>query len=649
MEKLDGLLGLPWQALYDKALVLGLDHKEVKECSKEQLAQKLVKLLDHTEIQNLIDDYVYGDRVTFTLWSIAYDNPLTNNEIIKKIEYSSEEFITVAGFRKLNVVSVTEYDDRIEIVYTYSKEHAYIDESGHNSSNWEMSRGCVWIGTKISYIASIGKHEKMASFFISYLASKLHLSIKQIKPPKKAIERCTNNALISRVVLQGFTGEKTIISKSDGLTQDQMEEMLRIKVDRIDISGSLRTELIQGVYGTIRYNLKKGSIGIHKHLPSSVLFLWTQEAIKIIFEEIDNLRAEDASKIFQELGIQAKWPNTPSRYYSSLMWILSKAISSTHANNTLCCGIPDFVRVCLEESDLFAIIPLVYCDECESFEIPICADCGNVMKITSNGSLTCQCGNENRVTCGENHTGCKIQKIYYPNRKLQAAIETNLKKISFGNDYRCQLFFCDDECWIIGNVDSNKGTEIRFDDIDLFNSASTNEIEDKACIEKCAVCLNEKCGSTCSYSKINTCIRDSSMMCLPKLFYNVIPGYRPQPHRNGEYGDASGQIKIGSITYEMICIIKKNTKNTRNTDTQKMIIEPLKATSKAGEEIIRQFVEQGISDSRVELIAVMAPQYFDAGLKATLRSLAKLGRKKIMFIELDAVCRLLNYQRLINQ
>lgn len=46
-------------------------------------------------------------------------------------------------------------------------------------------------------------------------------------------------------------------------------------------------------------------------------------------------------------------------------------------------------------------------------------------------------------------------------------------------------------------------------------------------------------------------------------------------------------------------------------------------------------------DNRVDLIAVIAPQYFDNSFKGTLRFLAKLGGKKVMFIELDDVARLI--------
>ena len=74
----------------------------------------------------------------------------------------------------------------------------------------------------------------------------------------------------------------------------------------------------------------------------------------------------------------------------------------------------------------------------------------------------------------------------------------------------------------------------------------------------------------------------------------------------------------------------------------------LLSTSKAGEEIIRQFVEQGLVDNRVDLIAVIAPQYFDNSFKGTLRFLAKLGGKKVMFIELDDVARLIEGNSVID-
>ena len=89
-------------------------------------------------------------------------------------------------------------------------------------------------------------------------------------------------------------------------------------------------------------------------------------------------------------------------------------------------------------------------------------------------------------------------------------------------------------------------------------------------------------------------------------------------------------------------ILKKNTKNTRaERSDDELVNEYLLSTSKEGGEIIRQFVEQGLADNRCQLIAVAAPQYFDSGLKGTLRYLARSGGKHIVFIGLDEICRII--------
>ena len=185
-----------------------------------------------------------------------------------------------------------------------------------------------------------------------------------------------------------------------------------------------------------------------------------------------------------------------------------------------------------------------------------------------------------------------------------------------------------------------EGVEVFFNQIDCFSRLPATAKENT---KKYAVYLGEKCDGTCSNAKIGRCIADSSMACLPKAFYTLLPGFRPQPHKGLEYGDVAAQINVGSCAYEMKGIIKKNTMNSGRTSKSVDVLlnTHLLSTSKAGEEIIRQFVEQGLVDNRVDLIAVIAPQYFDNSFKGTLRFLAKLGGKKVMFIELDDVARLI--------
>ena len=94
------------------------------------------------------------------------------------------------------------------------------------------------------------------------------------------------------------------------------------------------------------------------------------------------------------------------------------------------------------------------------------------------------------------------------------------------------------------------------------------------------------------------------------------------------------EFKREGLTHPAAILLKLRT-------TEELAEKPLLATAREGEEIIRQFVEQGMTDARVDAIAVIAPQYFDHGLKGTLKMLARLAGKKVLFIELDEICKLI--------
>ena len=169
-----------------------------------------------------------------------------------------------------------------------------------------------------------------------------------------------------------------------------------------------------------------------------------------------------------------------------------------------------------------------------------------------------------------------------------------------------------------------------------------------------AVRMKEKCaGKKCSFCEIRKCLSKPNLVCLPKVFYGALPGFRPQPHKGGEFGDVSAQISVLNNYYQMIGIIKKNTENKASTKSKTcsefdLIDKPLLSTSREGQEIIRQFVEQGMIDSRVDVIAVVAPQYFDNSLKGTLLFLARLMNKKVMFVGLDEICRVITIYNNLN-
>lgn len=643
-EKRKKLDMLPWQALFDLAISKEIDEAQIKGKDKSIIINKLLSeaMLPDSEIDSLVNDYIYGDRITFTLWNFDKKPTQEHYDKLYLLEGQNEPYLYADGFRGLTILSAKNCGDRIEILYVYSKEYTYINESGRSDSVWEQHRGCLWVGIDTAYLACISKHDKMTGCIVSYIIEKTGIPLVQVKPPKPAIERCINQIAMSRLVLQGTNGEKTVVSRSEGFTQAQEEEIRRLRNDRFDTSGSYIAEIAEDTQATVKYNVKKGSIGIYKHLPAPVLFSWSQTAIAIILEEIENLKGRPAKEIFKELGLEIKWPylyNDEDK--TAAEWFLTKAIACLGASEGVVYDIPDNAKSILRNPQMFTVVPRIYCEQCESYEVPYCAECGRPLECSETGWLHCSCGAPFQVQCSEGHRSCRVDNWYLPTSKMYTMLNQNIRS-AFKNDSP-DLVMC-----VMGNslhiaqpcaVDPD-GVEVYFDEIECFSRLPSPPQEIS---RKFAVRLGEKCDGGCSNAKIRKCVVEGSMFCLPKAFYTVLPGFRPQPHKGMEYGDVAAQVRTASRVYEMKGIIKKNTLNSSRSPkpVDELINTHLLSTSKAGEEIIRQFVEQGLIDNRTDLIAVIAPQYFDNSFKGTLRFLSKLGNKKITFIELDNVARLL--------
>lgn len=621
---------LPWQALFEYSKQKGIREDEIKNKDKSQIIKELKNknLIDVKEIDKLIDDYIYGNRVTFSIWRFDENISETDIDVIKQLEGKTIH-CDIGEYRNVKIQKVTEYENRLELVYVYSKIYNYINELGKADQVWEQHKGCSWIGIDKSYVAYIVKHEKMTRVFTDALVKEVHKNLSSIKPPLSALDRIFNDSVMSKIVLQGIEGEKTAISRSEGFTEEQKEEVNRVKENRFNTSGSYITPIYNDITATVRYNVKKGNIGILKHLSSKELFAWTEGAINIIFEEIDNLKGKDAKVIFEELGQDLKWPLLPIVEQEKMNWILTQVIANIDKEQNI--DFPNDKRGILEKERLFIKILRPYCEKCDSYEIPLCSECGRNLSNRINEEF-CKCGSPKKAVCQEGHELSLDKYWYIPTKNCIDMINDNLKKVypSVKLDYSICIM---DNVLMISSSNMQEGGEVQFDEIEEFNIEDF-KIDDE--LIKFAVEMKEKCNGTCSYKKIENCLKDKNQLCLPKLFYGIVPGFTPQPHKGGEYGDVSGRIKANGKEYEMKGIIKKNSSLASNK--QNII---LLSTSAQGQEIIRQFVEQGMSDERCQLIMVVAPQNIDNSFKGTLRFLARLSNKKVTFIELKEVCKLL--------
>lgn len=619
---------LPWQALFEYSKRKGIKEEDIKNKDKSQIIRELDnrKLIENAEIDKLIEEYIYGDRVTFSLW--RFDEKLSDADIdvIRKLE-GKEIRCENSEFRKVTIQKIDQYEERLVLIYVYSKIYHYINEQGKSAQVWEQHKGCSWIGIDKSYVAYIVKHEKMTKIFADSLKDEIHKNLTSVKPPYSALARIFNDSVMSKIVLQGMDGEKTAISRSQGFTEQQKEEMDRIKKDRFNMSGSYITPIYDNTKATVRYNIKKGNIGILKHLSSNELFAWTEGAINIIFEEIDNLKGKNVKDIFNELGINLKWSLLSKVEEEKMNWILTQIISAIGIEKNIV--VPEDKKDILNKRSLFNKLQRPYCEKCESYEIPLCKECGEEIKYDSK---FCDCGAPIQAVCQEGHDLNMNSYWYLPTSNCIKMINDNLSKV-FPNIDSKYAFCIMNDVLIVSSYEEFIGSEIFFDDIEEFKLENFDDNDE---INDFAADMKEKCGTICSVDKIEKCLNNKQQICLPKLFYGIIPGFTPQPHKGGEYGDVSGTINVNGKSYEMKGIIKANSSKSKNKKNIR-----LQSTSKQGEEIIRQFVEQGINDNRCEIIMVVAPQYIDNSFKGTLRQLAKISNKKVVFVELKQICKLL--------
>ena len=255
-EQYSKLNTLPWQALFEYSKQKGIK-EDIQNKDKSQIIRELDnrQLIVNVEIDKLIEEYIYGDRVTFSLW--RFDENLTDAdiEVVKNLE-GKEIICENSEFRKVTIQKIDQYEDRLVLIYVYSKMYHYINEQGKSDQVWEQHKGCSWIGLDKSYVTYIVKHEKMTRVFTDSLRNKIDKQMTSIKPPLPALDRIFNDSIMSKIVLQGIDGEKTAISRSLGLTEEQKDEMNRIKKDRFNMSGSYLTS-IDDKTATVRYNIKK--------------------------------------------------------------------------------------------------------------------------------------------------------------------------------------------------------------------------------------------------------------------------------------------------------------------------------------------------------------------------------------------------------
>ena len=103
VERKQKLQTLPWYALHDIALQKKIEEKEINGKEKSVVIDKILSYGDLTdeEIEGYVNDYIYGDRVTFTLWTFQNSLKDSDYSAIGELENTEENYLNISGYRKL--------------------------------------------------------------------------------------------------------------------------------------------------------------------------------------------------------------------------------------------------------------------------------------------------------------------------------------------------------------------------------------------------------------------------------------------------------------------------------------------------------------------------------------------------------------------
>ena len=113
VEKIKKLQTLPWYALHDIAIQNGVEQKEVNGKDKEVIIEKILSygILTDEEIEQYVNDYIYGDRITFTLWTFQESLKDEDFDEILALVNMEDEYLPISGYRKMKILSVNNYEN----------------------------------------------------------------------------------------------------------------------------------------------------------------------------------------------------------------------------------------------------------------------------------------------------------------------------------------------------------------------------------------------------------------------------------------------------------------------------------------------------------------------------------------------------------
>lgn len=604
------------------------DSKALYKLSRRQLIRIIESSnIDEKDIEECYEEYRYGLKPGFSIYSFKSNSKLSSNKVVEKIKKElaklqnlNDEQPSIKDIKLNNMDFFNE--DLCEYSFYYSKKYTYIDENEEPAYIYELKETFIWISTKYHFVAIKNCDERVAKVLSRAVSNVYNAELTPIILTKELINKIFGDKRKKVAGINPNAGEneaeKIIISDSN---LDKKEELKKQLEPYITTSENLEI-VISEKSNTLGINNSKGKLHLTKNMTATVFRNWSVDTIRNIIEYIS--KNETDFEIFKSKNIMSNsfWNNYNGEIKKIIEEIIFKIIryssDKEHYNPIMNTKI-DYSKIV---NKYFYAKIFVDCIECkDSHSIPKC-DCGSYdIRLNARNNIFCgSCGEKIiNLECEEGHKvnidNLENVNIYLiPENSLYSAIVQFLEK-EFSISFNGYITIINGGIQI---KEKSVGKLIRVAEITEFNEVSKTIIEEdeKKYLQKRIKNIKEKCLES-TKDNCNICKKGSDKCCILQLF-SIYEGYRPGPHHGHEFGDLDFKVKYKGKEYQFVGIAKSSCNLTH--------------ASKEGREMIQQILS-ATQDKRIEIIGAVCPARFDTQLEKDLEYIAKCTESKIVILD----------------
>lgn len=647
---------VPEEALKHRlAALTSRTSEEARSALDNLTAHDLIRLaaaspeVTEKHIDALWEEYRYGDRPSIYLhltkpMSANYNSPV---DVIAQMHENlpipdqEEESPLV---RNVQFLDQEQFEGSVlEFRYRYEHRIDYIDPENEQAKHvYELRYSFCWVDLADEFIVMHGAPETVRKAVMASIESTFHLTAVKPLLHKTLIDMLFDRDRRRRVSLHHPNPSANRFRKVTISDAESGVGALPPEYSDYDIPSSLYTEFIEEgdrpLTSSMGINIRETKIYLTRSIRATQFRRWGLALIRRVLPYVKAVEqvavAESIAALTQQAAqLLRPYPTNVRPLVASLAQALAQSVAA--GGNPVRHGL-DLQRLIQQMGSQLLNRVEYTCSQCGQETTVTCPSCHYPLDVKFEDVrlvFRCErCGEDldpasTSVLCEEGHyhtmDDVAGHLLAFPSTSLNEAVAEILNRHFAGVSYNAadssfqlttdRLILLPGRQLVILQPDHIE----EFSDLPSLDSQVRLQTVQKL-QEKCEFSTHENC---------QVCATQRTIPCLLKLFAGE-GGFLPHPHHGAEFGDVDCNVAVKGRQLLMQGIAKSG--KAKN----------ITLSSKTGREILEQGLN-GLSDNRVQLVAIVAPTNFDGQLKSQLRLLALKFAKQLVFWDGQALARLL--------